>query len=78
MGGRSCLRTRRAGESQSNGTVEEASKNVREFVRVLREHVQDKAEVELGRIGRDRALDGALGGDDGVEVLGWKDGAHGV
>ena len=35
-------------ESQSNGTVEEASKTVREFVRVLREHVQDKAEVELG------------------------------
>ena len=36
------------GESQSNGTVEEAGKTVREFVRVLREHVQDKAEVELG------------------------------
>ena len=36
------------GESQSNGTVEEADKTVREFVRVLREHVQDKAEVELG------------------------------
>ena len=36
------------GESQSNGTVEEAGKTVREFVRVRREHVQDKAEVELG------------------------------
>ena len=36
------------GESQSNGTVEEAGKTVREFVRVPREHVQDKAEVELG------------------------------
>ena len=36
------------GESQANGTVEEAGKTVREFVRVLREHVQDKAEVELG------------------------------
>ena len=36
------------GESQSNGTVEEAGKTVREFLRVLREHVQDKAEVELG------------------------------
>ena len=36
------------GESQSNGTVEEAGKILREFVRVLREHVQDKAEVEPG------------------------------
>ena len=36
------------GESQSNGTVEEAGKTVREFVRVLREHVQDKAEIEQG------------------------------
>ena len=36
------------GESQSNRTIEEAGKTVREFVRVLREHVQDKAEVELG------------------------------
>ena len=36
------------GESQSNGTFEEAGKTVREFVRVLREHVQDKAEVERG------------------------------
>ena len=36
------------GESQSNGTVEEADKTVREFVRVLRDHVQDKAGVELG------------------------------
>ena len=36
------------GESQSNGTVEEAGKTVREFVPVLREHMQDKAEVELG------------------------------
>ena len=35
-------------ESQSNGTLEEAGKTVREFVRVLREHVQDKAGVELG------------------------------
>ena len=35
-------------ESQSNGIVEEPGKTVREFVRVLREHVQDKAEVELG------------------------------
>ena len=45
---RSCPRTHAARrESQSNGTVEEAGKTVREFVRVLREHVQDKAEVEL-------------------------------
>ena len=36
------------GESQSNGTVEEAGKAVREFVRVPWEHVQDKAEVEPG------------------------------
>ena len=48
MEGRSCLRTRRAERAESNGTVEEAGKTVREFVRVLREHVQDNAEVELG------------------------------
>ena len=36
------------GESESDGTVEEAGKTVREFVRFLRSHVQDKAEVELG------------------------------
>ena len=48
MGGRSCPRTPPRGENQSNGTVEEAGKTVREFVQLLREHVKDKAEVELG------------------------------
>ena len=35
------------GESQSNGTAEEAGKTVREYVRVLKEQVEDKASVKL-------------------------------
>ena len=35
------------GESQSNGTVEEAGKTVREFVRVFKEQVEHSAKVEL-------------------------------
>ena len=40
-GGKVVLEDPSRGESQSNGTVEEAGKTVREFVRVPREHVQD-------------------------------------
>ena len=36
------------GESQSNGTAEEAGKTVREFVRVLKEQVEHSAKIELG------------------------------
>jgi len=35
------------GESQSNGLVEEAGKTVREFVRVMKEQVEDKAEISI-------------------------------
>ena len=35
------------GESQSNGAVEEAGKTVREYARVLKEHVEDKAKIKL-------------------------------
>ena len=33
------------GESQSNGAVEEAGKTVREFVRVIKEHLEREGEV---------------------------------
>ena len=36
------------GESQSNGAIEEAGKKVREYARVLKEHVEDKAQIQLG------------------------------
>ena len=35
------------GESQSNGAVEEAGKTVREFVRVLKEQVEDNAKIKI-------------------------------
>ena len=35
------------GESQSNGAVEEAGKTVREFVRVLKEHLEYYANMQL-------------------------------
>ena len=35
------------GESQSNGTVEEAGKTVREYVRVYKEHIEDKTGIKL-------------------------------
>jgi hypothetical protein len=35
------------GESQSNGAIEEAGKTTREFVRVLKEHVEDHAKMKL-------------------------------
>ena len=35
------------GESQSNGTVEEAGKTVREFTRVLRDQIEWKAQMEI-------------------------------
>ena len=35
------------GESSSNGTVEEAGKTVREFVRVFKEQVEDNAQIKL-------------------------------
>ena len=35
------------GESQSNGAVEEAGKTVREYTRVLKEQVEDKAKIKL-------------------------------
>ena len=36
-----------AGESQSNGLVEEAGKTVRDFVRVLKEQIEGKTDVKL-------------------------------
>ena len=35
------------GESQSNGTAEEAAKTVREFTRVFKEHIEDKAGIKV-------------------------------
>lgn len=35
------------GESQSNGVVEEAGKTIREFVRVLKDQVEEKASIKL-------------------------------
>ena len=35
------------GESQSNGTAEEAGKTVREYTRVLKEQLEDKANTKL-------------------------------
>jgi hypothetical protein len=35
------------GESQSNGAVEEAGKTTREFVRVIKEHMEDYAKIQL-------------------------------
>ena len=36
------------GESASNGTAEEAGKTVREFARVIKEHLEDKAKIKIG------------------------------
>ena len=36
------------GESQSNGTVEEAGKTVREFVRPLKDVVESNLQVKIG------------------------------
>ena len=55
------------GESQSNWTVEEAGKTVREFVRLLREHVQEKAEVEQGVRWAAMMVSRFLVGKDGKE-----------
>ena len=46
-GGRIVPEVPAKGESQSNGRVEEAGKTVREFTRVLKEQVEDKAKVKL-------------------------------
>ena len=35
------------GESQSNGAVEKAGKTTREFVRVIKEHIEDYAKMQL-------------------------------
>ena len=35
------------GESQSNGTVEEAGKTVRELTRVLKEQTEDKLGIKM-------------------------------
>ena len=46
-GGKVVLEKPPKGESKSNGTVEEAGKTVREFVRVFKEQVEDKAKIEV-------------------------------
>ena len=46
-GGRSGPEGPAKGESQSNGRAEEAGKIVREFTRVLKEQMEDKAKIEL-------------------------------
>ena len=46
-GGKVVPETPPRGESQSNGAIEEAGKTVREYARVLKEHVEDKAQIQL-------------------------------
>ena len=46
-GGKVVPETPPRGESQSNGAVEEAGKIVREYARVLKEQIEDKANVKL-------------------------------
>ena len=48
MGGRVVLEQAAKGESQSNGSVEEAGKTIREFTRVFKEQLQDKIGEYLG------------------------------
>ena len=45
VGGRVVPEDTPRGESQSNGTVEEAGKTVREYTRVLKEQVEDRTGV---------------------------------
>ena len=45
-GGRIIPESPPKGESQSNGVIEEAGKTVREFTRVLKEQVEDKAKIK--------------------------------
>ena len=46
-GGRVIPESPPRGESQSNGTVEEAGKTVREYLRVLKEQIEHKAAIQL-------------------------------
>ena len=46
-GGRVILEAPPRGESQSNGTVEEAGKTIREYTRVLKEQIEHKANLKL-------------------------------
>ena len=46
-GGRISTETSAKGESESNGKVEEAGKTVREFCRVMKEQIEDKADMKL-------------------------------
>ncbi len=46
-GGRVSPEAPAKGESQSNGRVEEAGKTVREFARVLKEQIEEKADMEI-------------------------------
>ena len=47
VGGRVVPESPAKGESRSNGAAEEAGKTVREFVRVLKDQVETRAEVKL-------------------------------
>ena len=62
------------GESQSNGTPARPS----EVCPGAEGARAGQGGGRTRRTGRDRALGGALGGDDGVEVFGWEGRAHGV
>ena len=46
-GGKVVMENPAQGESQSNGTVEEAGKTVREFVRVFKDHLESKIRTKL-------------------------------
>ena len=46
-GGKVVLEKPPKGESQSNGVIEEAGKTVREFTRVLKEHLEDKLQLKM-------------------------------
>ena len=46
-GGRVIVEHPPKGESQSNGLVEEAGKTIREYVRVLRDHIEFHADIDL-------------------------------
>ena len=48
MGGRIVMEQPAQGESQSNGTVEEAGKIVREFVRLVKDVLESNLQVKIG------------------------------